>query len=287
MEDLSKAFRTLCDQIGRSVCGSAERYHEHLYLLPSIVKDGGFNQSISISSSDFSRMMKSIEREDYWQIAYCHDLINLCDCALEAHGQAADALCDAFRLTTMIRPLRALDDGEYEIRSPETHAVVRHYEDFFVRLYSSLDILSKVLAQVDDLPSAFSGYLKLSKRDMLFSKYRNRSNPYSSTDGHIAKPSWEKTYLEELRNEIVHNRSLDPKATAYVKIVKGTIVSRWILLPDAEESGRLCKWVNRHRFYSQQLRAGDIGPRLLSSITSEMINSINIASSSLCKEDHT
>mgnify|MGYP007065999182 CR=1 FL=1 len=49
-------------------------------------------------------------------------------------------------------------------------------------------------------------------------------------------------YLEELRNEIVHNRAFENSATCYISLENGIVKERFFLLPDSNENGRLPRW---------------------------------------------
>lgn len=86
---------------------------------------------------------------------------------------------------------------------------MREVESFIIRLYSSLDILSRLLFELDRIPNRFESFKKIrSDKSTLYSTFRS-NGPHSGDEGHICNHFPEALHLEDLRNEIAHNRAFE------------------------------------------------------------------------------
>lgn len=65
-----------------------------------------------------------------------------------------------------------------------------------------------------------------------------------------------------LRNEIVHNASIDSIPKVYQRIEGGKIVEKYILLPDFRD-GIICIFKNRKRFFDDDAKLNAILPELM------------------------
>ena len=140
----------------------------------------------------------------------------------------------------------------FKVSSPKSHSMMREVESFVIRLYSSLDILSHLLFELNRIPDRFESFKKIqSDKSALYSAFRSKG-PHSGDEGHICNDFPEVLYLEDIRNEIVHNRAFENSATCYITLENGIVKERFFLLPDSNENGRLPRWNGRCRFYSQE-----------------------------------
>lgn len=59
-----------------------------------------------------------------------------------------------------------------------------------------------------------------------------------------------------------------------MKRARGRVAERFVLLPDADERGRVCSWRNRRRFYSLGLRANVLVPHLFVQVGRRLLRSL-------------
>ena len=162
--------------------------------------------------------------------------------------------------------------------------MMREVESFIIRLYSSLDILSRLLFELDRIPDRFESFKKIrSDKSALYSTFRS-NGPHSGDEGHICNHFPEALYLEDLRNEIVHNRAFENSATCYISLENGIVKERFFFLPDSDENGRLTRWNGRCRFYSQQNKGTERLSSLYREISIRISNSLDYAIGDLSKE---
>jgi len=65
-----------------------------------------------------------------------------------------------------------------------------------------------------------------------------------------------------LRNEIVHNASIDSVPKVYQIIKDKKIIEKFILLPDFDD-GIVCTFKNRKRFFNNDTKLNEILPQLI------------------------
>ena len=105
--------------------------------------------------------------------------------------------------------------------------MMREVESFVIRLYSSLDILSRLLCELQNVPDTFESFRKIpSDKKALYSTYRRKSL-YADDSDLIFCDFSEVAYLEDLRNEIVHNRAFESAAKCYVRLEESVIKERF------------------------------------------------------------
>lgn len=283
-----KIYRSLND-LGKllieRIFGDASLYYFILCLCPRVLIEGGFNPEIPLDCNKVAGYAKRFSVDWIHRVVYLEDLKYLTDSFLETYNQAIDSLRVVFRALCEVDIIGIDKDGVYITSSPQTHRVMREVEFFIIRFYSSLDILSRLLYELSCIPDQFDSYNKIkSDKSTLYSKLRTRGL-HAGEEGHIFNKSPEVTYLEELRNEIIHNRAFKVSASCYVRIEKGTVAERFFLLPDAvEDSGRLTRWNGRSRFYSQEKNGSKCIAGLYQQISTRIVNSLNWAIDDLSSE---
>ena len=162
--------------------------------------------------------------------------------------------------------------------------MMREVESFVIRLYSSLDILSRLLCELQSVPDTFGSFRKIpSDKSALYSRYRKRS-PYADDKDLIFYDFSEAAYLEDLRNEVIHNRVFESAAKCYVRLEGAVIKERFFLLPDSDSSGRIAKRNGRSRFYSQEKKGNQYLPQLYLEISTRMVKTLRRAARDLSDE---
>ncbi len=125
-----------------------------------------------------------------------------------------------------------------------------------VKLYSLLDLVTKVAEEVRMLPESFQSYPRLRSSGLLYGKGRAPElEPVSPS-----LPSFK--WLIGLRNELIHQGGWEPSPKVYYRIQAGRVTEKWVLLPDTDSEGNLETFRNRRRFFGREHRANDLLPRM-------------------------
>ena len=135
-------------------------------------------------------------------------------------------------------------------------------ENFFVKLYSILDLLTKLIYEKNSIYTDFSQYQKLKSREKLYGNIKY-SDIYAGT---IYDKDSNVNLLINLRHEIIHNGSFMYQNYLYFLFdEKKNILEKFIFLMDTD-NGNFCTVKNRKKFYSQDTKLNYILPNFYFSI---------------------
>lgn len=264
--------------------GNQSAYYSIICFCPTAISEGGFSPEMTFDRNSFANYIKRFSFEKARRLIYLDDLKYLTESFYETYNQAVSSLRMVFRALGEIEPIGDISNGLFNVSSPKSHSMMREVESFIIRLYSSLDILSRLLFELDRIPDRFESFKKIqSDKSALYSAFRSKG-PHSGDDGHICNKFPEALYLEDLRNEIVHNRAFENSATCHIRLENGIIKERFFFLPDSDENGRLTRWNGRCRFYSQQNKGTERLSSLYREISIRISNSLDYAIDDLSKE---
>lgn len=283
-EQIESSVINLDDLVIERLFGSASAYYSVVGAFPIGLIEGGLNLKVPFDRDTFAAFASRFSFEEAYRLVYLQDLSYLIESFAETHERAISSLRMALCLLTEIDPIRCESDGVYVVSSTDSHGMMREVESFVIRLYSSLDILSRLLCELQSFPDSFGSFRKIpSDKKALYSAYRKRS-PYADDKDLVFCAFPEAAYLEDLRNEIVHNRAFESSATCYVRLEGGVVKERFFLLPDSDSNGSIERWKGRCRFYSQGKKGNRCLPQLYLEITERMVRSLRRAARDLSDE---
>ena len=283
-EQIESSAIYLGDLVIERLFASASAYYSIVRAFPIGLVEGGLNPEVPFDRDTFASFASQFSFEEAYRLVYLQDLNYLIESFVETHERAISSLRMALRLLTEINTIRCESDGVFIVSSTASHGMMREVESFVIGLYSSLDILSRLLCELRSVPDSFESFRKIpSDKKALYSAYRKRSH-YADDKDLVFCAFPEAAYLEDLRNEIVHNRAFENSATCYVRLEGGVVKERFFLLPDSDSNGRIAKWRGRCRFYSQGKKGNRYLPQLYLEITVRMVRSLRRAARDLSDE---
>lgn len=283
-EQIESSVNNLRDLVIERLFGTASAYYSIIQVFPIGLIEGGLDPESSFDRDSFNSYISCFSFEEAYRLVYLQDLNYLIDSFVETHERAISSLRTAFFLLADVNPIGCKSSGAYIVSSPDSHGMMREVESFVIRLYSSLDILSRLLCELQNVPDTFESFRKIpSDKKALYSAYRRKSL-YADDSDLIFCDFSEVAYLEDLRNEIVHNRAFESAAKCYVRLEEGVIKERFFLLPDSDISGRVAKWKGRSRFYSQEKKGNRYLPQLYLEISARMVRTLRRAARDLSDE---
>lgn len=143
--------------------------------------------------------------------------------------------------------------GEYAINT------IKFAQAVFIDIASALDLMTKILYELEYLKKSPNQYCRLASKDILY-----KSNAIQGIDkaGTIFENDENIHTLIAIRNEIIHNGSWEPLQKVYCVVEDEEIKERYVLFPDLTKEGTLDSYINRKRFFSQGLKLNELLPNL-------------------------
>ena len=124
-----------------------------------------------------------------------------------------------------------------------------------------LDFITKIVHEVEQLQTDFNSYPKLKSKDTLLGYSKKTS--FQDMKNTLFERTENRKIIEYLRNEIVHNASIDSIPKVYQNIQNKQIIEKFILLPDFSD-GIIKTFKNRKRFFDNDTKLNEILPDLMS-----------------------
>ena len=219
-------------------------------MLPIWIVEAGHSQECALSKEMFKQLVQKFNKPEVNKLLYYYD----CDAllfGLQNRFSSINILIEEVykQLSRHINiDTNTINAGKLsDSTSIHTHACMN---SIFINLASSCDILTKVAFELEFMKEVdFSTYPKMRSANITFGN-KNRlplnlrkDNTYFAEVRPISI-----AIVETLRDEIIHNGSLDFNYYVYSALVDEKIYD-WILCPDFTKSGTFTTYNGRKKFY--------------------------------------
>lgn len=173
-----------------------------------------------------------------------------------------------------------LDDqshgGEHyrNLKSPSCHRIWERLNYCIEKIISFLDFLSKYIAEI----SAMEGKTitgRLNTSSVTFGAWRKIK---LAKDTALSNLSDELRLLTVLRDETVHNGTIDHFSRVYEHAIDSKVQARFLLIPD-HDGGRFLTAVGRRRFFRQDNRLNEILPTVIHRVLEDTLLSLQVIQS--------
>lgn len=152
-----------------------------------------------------------------------------------------------------------MEEEEYRVSSAKARKVSYAIENYFIKANAILDYFCKLCFELEHRYEDFSKIPRLISRNKT---YGNRKALHIQQKKHTIFEYDETIKLiGNIRNQVIHNGSLDSKPVVFYREVKGQAVERYALFPDTTD-GHLDTWINRNKFYGKHTKVNDILPEI-------------------------
>ncbi len=222
-------------------------YYKLVGNSPMWVRDAGHSEESCMTKNQFEKLVKLNNNVLTNKFLYYHDLETLIN-SVQNRFSMITKMIDLLYLK--LSPILNLNISDYEnvgfSSDIETHALLN---SLIINVCSCCDILTKLTYELCNLSDiTYENYPKLKSKDILYSSIK-KLPPDLRQDKTIFSEKRPKviSMFDSLRNEIVHNGSLDFYYSVYYGN-KEDIFS-WIFFPEFEESGTLSSYNARKKFY--------------------------------------
>lgn len=165
----------------------------------------------------------------------------------------------------------SMEEEEYRVSSARARKVSYAIENYFIKANAILDYFCKLCFELEHRYEDFSKIPRLISRNKT---YGNRKSLHIQRKEHTIFEYDETIKLiENIRNQVIHNGSLDSKPVVFYREVKGKMVERYALLPDTTD-GHLDTWINRNKFYGKHIKVNDILPEIHNKFCRKILSTI-------------
>lgn len=240
-------------------------YYQIAGLLPMWLRDAGNSQESAMSKAFFEKVVKRADSYLVNKCLYYYDCEMLVN-ALQNRFNIVD--CMLSQVYDVLTPVLKYEQKDYDnvifTINEETERVYAYINSIIINLASSCDIMTKVAAELSDMSKVcYDTYPKMRSANILYG-YAKKLPEILKVDGTYfadERPSVI-TKVETIRDEIIHNGSLDFHALIYYG-VKGEESEKWILMPSFNAEGTFTSYNGRKKFYDDATNTWNKGLPLL------------------------
>jgi hypothetical protein len=271
LSDLDLDCVSLYDEFRDRIFVDVYNYYRVLRTLPIWVREAGLNSDDGIGRNDFDVLLKeasAVEKAGakitpellsrYLYLADCHSLIAaIQNRSIQVKWDLVSFFRELADLKPSSRPSLNEDEGVYWISADGPPSrLFASLTSGIVKLYSILDLTTKVAVELHSLATDFSRYPRLKSRPVLYGGSSLKElSPTDSSQRNFKR-------LLVLRNDLIHSGGWEPSPKVFYRIKASIIDEKWILLPDCDESGTTETYNNRRLFFSRGQKANVEFPEL-------------------------
>lgn len=223
-------------------------YYKIVGNVPMWIRNVGHSEEGSLDKAIFEKLVKLNNNYLTHKFLYYHDFESLVNSLQNRVSMISDMIDILFNKLT---PLNNLSKMEFEnigfTTDIEIHALLN---TVIINVCSSCDILTKIAHELSNLKTiAYDKYPKMISKDILYGDSKRLESQFK-IDGTIfesPKPLIIKKF-ESLRNEIIHNGSIDFYYNIYYG-EKDEKLYNWVLIPSFDKEGNLTSYNSRRKFY--------------------------------------
>ena len=274
--ELDSELVILYDKLRDLLFKDVDKYYSELAVMPIFVQDAGYDSDCMLDTESFLKLVEEYKDKvpNLYKHLYLVDiqfLIATVQNLLEGMDYSFTNYFIQISSIELKNHLTDKKDTMLMLTSQESRYLSSLLESYFTKAYSILDILTKICYEFEYKYDSFENFKKTKSANILWGD-RKRLSIKDETDTVFIRSDTVKL-IESLRNEVVHNGSLEQNPKVYISLKDNEIVERFMLLPDYI-NGNLLTVKNRKHFFSDGNKVNDILPELHIAYLREIISTI-------------
>jgi len=251
-------------------------YYSQIASRPLWLSNAGIDADFQIDKKTFEKLIAENCNELNNKILLLHDTFSILSSIQNRIIETKSLFCLFFRSLCELNEqhLRlAEDDGLYWMAGYKTSTVYSYLENIIIKIYAIFDLLTKILIEKNAIYEDFHKYPVLKSKGIIYGdRLKYIDERYQDT---IFNPKDAVLQIINLRNEIIHNGSLEYQAKVFFEISEKKLVGKYILLIDSTNGSIDCV-KNRRRFYSKGTRINQELPNLYLNIINKIFETMKI-----------
>jgi len=264
--DLDNKCVELRYEIAKRIFGSKEFYFNILPSVSLAFPYAGIDAELKVSKEEFEKFVLKVKDDELSnKLLYFYDCSNILGTIqngiLETKfliGQFYKTLNENTFLS--VEGVTVIDNGVQYASGLIVTNITSLTNHIFINLYSQLDFITKFVYELEHLHTEFKNYPRLKSKDVLLGDSKRTS--LRELKGSLFESSEGIRRIIYLRNEIVHNSSIDSMPKVYQVIREKEVIEKYILLPD-HQNGIIKSYKNRKRFFDDEIKLNEILPELV------------------------
>ena len=279
--DLDSQLVLLYDKLRDIYFPNTDAYYQQIYSIPGFVQDAGQNSDCALNTTLFNELIETSHKifgDDIYKHLYLVDsqyligtiqnhLTEMNDCFMRYYVDLA--LCP-------ILPYNEKEDTVLFQISSHSRLLAALVETYFIRAYSIMDILTKIIYEIQNPLSVLDKYKKLVSSEKLWGDRKKFS--FNNAVNTLFEDCELVKIIESLRNEIIHNGTWELNPKVFIVYKNNAVIEKYMLFPDFEQS-RLACVKNRKHFFSQNQKINELFPKLHFEFMNRLLKTIELIQS--------
>ncbi len=255
LSEINELIIELHDEVTHNVFTDID-YHQVSGVLPLWLRDAGHSQEGVMSRGIFEKLVGANNSYFVNKLLYYHD----CEMLVNALQNRFNTVETMFtQVYDILTPVLKKTDEDYHtvlyIINEDAERVNAYINSIVINLASSCDIMTKIAVELNGMSGLnFVKYPKMLSANTTYGGYKKLSDALKQDGTYFAneRPA-AVAKVETIRDEIVHNGSLDYHAILYFGDYDGG-VDYWALFPAFKADGNFESFVGRKKFYDDPNR---------------------------------
>lgn len=255
LSDINMQIVQLHDEVLKNVFTDID-YYKIVEILPMWLRDAGHSQESAMSRAFFEKMVGANRNYLINKCLYYYDCEMLVNALQNRFNQIETMLSEVYDILT---PVLKIDYQDYDsvifTINEDSQKVNAYFNSIIINLASSCDIMTKIAVELTEMGKLdFKKYPKMFSANVTYGQCKKLPDALK-VDGTyfaISRPV-AIAKVETLRDEIIHNGSLNFHALVYYG-VKGEEIESWVLMPEFNADGTFASYLGRKKFYDDPMR---------------------------------
>ena len=265
--DIDMTCIMLQHEVGNIIFDGIKNLHFEQSRMALWIPYAGIDGDLKITKEQFEYLIdRSPKNENLNKLLYYYDISNLIGTFQNSVQETRTRFCQfyeelnekSFMLSS--NPMNA--NGVMFASGRLVASLFSRINHLFISLYSQLDFLTKISYEIENLQSNFESYPKLKSAKILFGDSK-RTKMHELDKTVFEKSVKNIKLIQTIRNEIVHNASLENISKVYQNFENNKMIEKFIFLPDFNEDGIIKTFKSRKRFFGMDIKLNLILPELI------------------------
>lgn len=272
--EISNLLIDVLDTIQDKFFPDIQKYHEMKEKLPLWIDSLGIDPETRLSRDDFNTFINKSHNENYNKILLFSDIetfvSNIQDRLCETKMLFISFFEELSLLQVSKESLNIFSNTVFFKSGPDTLKVYSLLENFFIKLYSLLDLFSKLKKEKESIYNNFSTYPHLKSKDYLYGNEKGFSNNKDT----IYEKNKNINLLIELRHSLIHDGTLAYKNFIYFVVNDKSEISKKFLPMIDHSDGKIHSLKFRKRFYSNNDTLNQFLPEFYIDILQRLLKTV-------------
>ncbi|MBQ8322378.1 MAG: hypothetical protein IJX91_00245 [Clostridia bacterium] len=276
--EVDKALVSLYDKFGNIYFPDTATYCKQMYSIPIFVQDAGQSSDCGISTELFNKMIDNshtILGDNLFKHLYLVDCQYLIG-SIQNHVIEMNDYFIRYYIDLSLCSVGPYDEnyeGVFFHVSTSSRVLSSLVETYFIRAYSILDLLIKIVYEIKNPITTFNKYVKLVSNEKIWGD--RKKLVFNDVKDTLFEECELVKVVESLRNEIVHNGTWELNPKIFIVNTNKKIKEKYMLFPDFEQ-GRLACVKNRKHFFSKGQKINDIFPKIHLEFMNRLLKTIEV-----------